>query len=128
MDVQLAFYVRCLHDVGHFQQYRIVSQSLTHQRRKRAETLRILVRVSRARSIEARRVEFGLHRSNALCRHKKELCCRIEKATDQPASCRAIDSNLLTRDPLHSQPPTSFFRLVVILPDSTRQTLVQVNK
>ena len=34
MVVQLTFDVRRLHDAGHFQQYRIVSQPLTHQRGK----------------------------------------------------------------------------------------------
>ncbi len=53
--VQLAFDVCCLHDAGHLQQCRILTQPLTHQRCKGAKALRILVRISCAGSIKAPR-------------------------------------------------------------------------
>src|SRR5213076_1931239 len=52
MIVQLAFDVRCLHDVGYFQENGVMRQPLTYQRRKRAKALRILMTVSCARCIE----------------------------------------------------------------------------
>src|SRR6266550_2475966 len=71
-----------------------------------SKALRILMRVSCTKSIKAGRVEFGLHRSDFLCRHKDELSFWIDKALNEPAGCSSIDLNSLASDPLHCVAPT----------------------
>lgn len=101
MIVHFAFYVRRLHDEGHFRQGVIERQSLANQCRKRAKTVRIFMRVSCAGNIEASRVGFQLDRCDLVRWHKGELCFGIEKAPDEPAGCCVVNSNLLACDPLH---------------------------
>src|SRR5437867_4199392 len=48
MIVYLPLNVRCLNDAGHLYQYRIAGEPFVHERGKRTQTLRILVRVPRA--------------------------------------------------------------------------------
>src|SRR2546421_7419285 len=80
-----------------------------HQRRKRAKALRVFVRVSRARSVEARRAGFLLHRFDLVRRHKNEFSLWIEKAPDEPTGCRAVNLNSFPGNPLHSTSSVSRF-------------------
>src|SRR5712692_630718 len=76
-------------------------QPLAHQCSKRAKALRIFVRVLRAGSIEAHRADILLHSCDLIRRHKNELSLWIEKTSDKPAGCGAVNLNSLACDPLH---------------------------
>src|SRR5512132_4364120 len=103
--------VGAMDDAGQCPEYAVVWAVLVDQRLEGAPSARILVGVPRSRSVEADRRTLPLDPGDFRRVDETEPGLRIDKAPDQPAGGRAIDSDVRSGDPEHGNRGLTVCRL-----------------